>query len=163
MQAAASTFLLALDSHKWVQLPSAPRGRKQPAAETPASRSQAEGAPPYSLMDHAPLALLANGLLAALNELRHCAPLSLRGPVASVTQVLLRSLREVCCMNSCTYLEIMYILPFLQHWTVSLARLAGTSSKLVLQVCMVSACKLHAMLVLLHSLGLHQACWNVHD
>ena len=38
-------------------------------------------------MDHPPLALLANGLLGALNELRHCAPLSLRGPIASVTQV----------------------------------------------------------------------------
>ena len=38
-------------------------------------------------MDHPPLALLTNGLLGAFNELRHCAPLSLRDPVAEIVQV----------------------------------------------------------------------------
>lgn len=44
-------------------------------------------APPYALMEHPPLAVLANGLLTALNELRHCAPLALRAPLASRLQV----------------------------------------------------------------------------
>ena len=46
-----------------------------------------EGAgPPYALLEHAPLAVLTNGLLAAFNELRHCAPLSLAAPVAQTVQ-----------------------------------------------------------------------------
>ena len=90
MQAAASTFLVTLDSHKWVQLPAASsrgrRGAPEGSARPPQGRP-GEASPPYSLMDHAPLALLTNGLLGAFNELRHCAPLSLKGPVAGVTQV----------------------------------------------------------------------------
>jgi len=37
-------------------------------------------------VDHAPLAIYANGLLAAFNELRHCAPLSLRAATAAQLQ-----------------------------------------------------------------------------
>ena len=40
-------------------------------------------------MEHAPLAIYLNGLLAALNELRHCAPQSLRGAAAEALQVSL--------------------------------------------------------------------------
>lgn len=43
--------------------------------------------PPPTLMDHAPLAIFTNGVLAAFNELRHCAPLSLAPAVASLLQV----------------------------------------------------------------------------
>lgn len=43
--------------------------------------------PPYSLMDAPPLAICANGLAAALNELRHCPPLVLQQPVTAVVQV----------------------------------------------------------------------------
>lgn len=43
--------------------------------------------PPYALLEHAPLAVLTNGLLAAFNELRHCAPLSLCSSVAAILQV----------------------------------------------------------------------------
>lgn len=43
--------------------------------------------PPYALMEHAPLAILTNGMLAAFNELRHCAPLSLAPAIASLLQV----------------------------------------------------------------------------
>lgn len=43
--------------------------------------------PPYALMDAPPLAVFANGLAAALNELRHCPPLVLQPPVTAVVQV----------------------------------------------------------------------------
>lgn len=45
--------------------------------------------PLQALADHVPLAVFANGLLAAFNELRHCAPLSLRQPVAAELQASL--------------------------------------------------------------------------
>jgi hypothetical protein len=45
-----------------------------------------DAGPPYALLEHTPLAVLTNGLLAALNELRHCAPLSLAAPVAQTLQ-----------------------------------------------------------------------------
>jgi hypothetical protein len=38
-------------------------------------------------MESVPLALFANGVAAALNELRHCAPLALQQPVTQVVQV----------------------------------------------------------------------------
>ena len=38
-------------------------------------------------MDAPPLAVFANGLAAALNELRHCPPLVLQQPVTAVVQV----------------------------------------------------------------------------
>lgn len=41
---------------------------------------------PQSLVEHAPLAVYANGLLAAFNELRHCAPLVLRAATAAKLQ-----------------------------------------------------------------------------
>jgi hypothetical protein len=43
--------------------------------------------PPYALMDAPPLAVFANGVAAALNELRHCPPLVLQQPVTAVVQV----------------------------------------------------------------------------
>ena len=53
-----------------------------------ACAGEAEDAgPPYALLEHTPLAVLTNGMLAAMNELRHCAPLSLAAPVAQTLQV----------------------------------------------------------------------------
>lgn len=89
LQAASSTFLLVLDVHKWLAMPSAaPRPRRVTGQATEPGKPgmDAPGSPPYALMDHQPLALLVNGLLAAFNELRHCAPLSLRDPVAEIVQ-----------------------------------------------------------------------------
>ena len=38
--------------------------------------------PPYVIMEHLPLAVLTNAVLSSLNELRHCALLSLSRPAA---------------------------------------------------------------------------------
>lgn len=77
-----------LDVHKWLSMPSAAsRSRRAPPQSAePAKPSTDAGSPPYVLMDQPPLALLVNGMLAAFNELRHCALLSLREPVAEVIQ-----------------------------------------------------------------------------
>ena len=45
-----------------------------------------DAGPPYSLLEHMPLAVFTNGLLSAFNELRHCALLSLASPVAHIVQ-----------------------------------------------------------------------------
>ena len=60
--------------------------------ETQQDGKARDGAPPYALMEAPPLAVFANGVAAALNELRHCPPLVLRGPVTGVLQV-----KRVCC------------------------------------------------------------------
>lgn len=49
--------------------------------QAPSSVDQVQ--PPYTLMKFSPLAELCNGLIAAFNELRMCAPVQLVGPVAS--------------------------------------------------------------------------------
>ena len=90
-----------LQTHKWVALPSA-AGRaahlrqqqqqeKDEVTDTEGEGAAAEkskelGAPPPSLVEHQSLAVYANGLLAAMNELRHCAPLSARDPAAAALQ-----------------------------------------------------------------------------
>lgn len=48
--------------------------------------------PPDSLLDFQPLAVFCNGLLGALNDLRHCAPVAV---AQTVTQVLQQSLVDV--------------------------------------------------------------------
>lgn len=47
-----------------------------------AGPAQQPAAPPYTIMEHLPLAILTNAVLAALNELRHCAMLSVARPAA---------------------------------------------------------------------------------
>lgn len=59
-----------------------------PAATTSTSGAAApapgedESGPPYTIMEHLPLAVYVNGVLTALNELRHCAMLSVSKPLA---------------------------------------------------------------------------------
>ena len=102
-----------LENHKWVAMPSA-AGRAAQLRQQQIAKEAAEsggggsgegtpgtageeglnvagkvkelGAPPPSLLEHPPLAVYTNGLLAALNELRHCAPLSIREPAAVALQ-----------------------------------------------------------------------------
>ncbi|XP_070043026.1 conserved oligomeric Golgi complex subunit 8 isoform X2 [Nicotiana tomentosiformis] len=87
MNAAVENFQLVLDSHRWVPLP---------AVGFPASsfgeESQEDVTPPSSLMEHPPLAVFVNGVSVAMNELRPCAPLSLKHVLA---QELVKGLQTV--------------------------------------------------------------------
>ncbi|KAH0931402.1 hypothetical protein HID58_008519, partial [Brassica napus] len=77
MNTAVENFQLVLDSHRWVPLPS---------VGFPSSGinddSKDDVTPPSYLMEHPPLAVFINGVSAALNELRPCAPLSLKNVIA---------------------------------------------------------------------------------
>lgn len=96
MAAAPELFRAALDQHRW--LPSsalaaaaaaaAASNGSEPGTPGGSSSSRLDAAvdslaPPSSLSEFPPLGVLVNRLLAALNELRHLAPLSLRGSVCS--------------------------------------------------------------------------------
>ncbi|GFR42393.1 hypothetical protein Agub_g3265 [Astrephomene gubernaculifera] len=59
-----------------------------PAAPTPPAEEEDSG-PPYVIMEHLPLAVYVNGVLAALNEIRHCALLSVSKPLAGLLQAAL--------------------------------------------------------------------------
>ncbi|CAA0838416.1 conserved oligomeric Golgi complex component-related / COG complex component-related [Striga hermonthica] len=87
MRTAIENFQLVLDSHRWVPLP---------AVGFPASslneESREDVTPPSNLMEHPPLAVFINGISAAMNELRPCAPLSLKNLLA---QELVKGLQAV--------------------------------------------------------------------
>eukprot|EP00249_Psilotum_nudum_P015381 c25296_g1_i1 orf=382-2169(-) len=89
MSAAISNFQHVLESHLWVPLP--PVGV---ASRRVGDEHLDDTSPPYSLMEHVPLAAFVNGVLAALNELRHCAPLNLKGGLARELQHALQSVSE---------------------------------------------------------------------
>ncbi|RWR80055.1 conserved oligomeric Golgi complex subunit 8 [Cinnamomum micranthum f. kanehirae] len=77
MNAAVENFKLVLDSHRWVPLPSIGFGTNGAAEE-----SQDDVTPPSYLMEHPPVAVFVNGVSAAMNELRPCAPVSLKSILA---------------------------------------------------------------------------------
>jgi hypothetical protein len=106
---AVDAFHQRLDSHKWVAMPTPmfhQKAKQGPAAAAAAGASEdgaaaaasSDGAaadqqqqqqqltPPYELMEHVPLAVFTNGVLSALNELRHCALLPLQQPAGSLLQ-----------------------------------------------------------------------------
>lgn len=59
---------------------------------------EADVSPPYAVMEHFPMAVLTNALLNALNELRHCALMSLCKPMAGWVWVPCAAL---CCGAVC--------------------------------------------------------------
>ncbi|KAF7112629.1 hypothetical protein RHSIM_RhsimUnG0209800 [Rhododendron simsii] len=87
MNTAVQNFQLVLDSHRWVPLP---------AIGFPANSlgedSLEDVTPPSSLMEHPPLAVFVNGVSAAMNELRPCAPISLKH---MLSQELAKGLQSV--------------------------------------------------------------------
>lgn len=89
MSVTVENFQHVLDLHRWVPLP--PVG-------APVRSSGEDGpddvTPPYALMEHPPLAAFVNGVLAALNELRHCAPSNLKKLLALELQQALQSVSD---------------------------------------------------------------------
>lgn len=87
MSTAVENFQLVLDSHRWVPLPAVGF-----SANTVGDENQEDVTPPSNLMEHPPLAVFINGVSAAMNELRPCAPISLKHVLA---QELIKGLRAV--------------------------------------------------------------------
>ncbi|KAL8109830.1 hypothetical protein AgCh_025795 [Apium graveolens] len=87
MGTAVENFQLVLDSHRWVPLPAVGF-----SANSFGDENQEDVTPPPDLMDHPPLAILVNGVSAAMNELRPCAPIRLKHIIA---QELIKGLRAV--------------------------------------------------------------------
>ncbi|KAK0572124.1 hypothetical protein LWI29_026480 [Acer saccharum] len=87
MSTAVENFQLVLDSHRWVPLPAVGF-----PANSVGEESQEDVTPPSYLMEHPPLAVFVNGVSAAMNELRPCAPLSLKQVLA---QELIKGLQAV--------------------------------------------------------------------
>ncbi|XP_052170562.1 conserved oligomeric Golgi complex subunit 8 [Diospyros lotus] len=77
MNTAVENFQLVLDSHRWVPLPAVGF-----SANSIGQDSQEDVTPPSSLMEHPPLAVFVNGVSAAMNDLRPCAPISLKHVLA---------------------------------------------------------------------------------
>ena len=129
---AVEAFNSKLESHKWVSLPAPMAARSKVEGESkggsepnPDGADHQDLAPPYSIMVHVPLAVLTNGVLTALNDLRHCALLSTIGPSAS--------LLEQCVEHSCASL-----LHYTQTRSLSLQDLAlfHSAVKSMLEVCL---------------------------
>ena len=84
---ALSSFSQMVHAHQWA---AAPALVAPPKAAEAAPQGGGGDLPPLELLGHPPLAVLTNGLLAALNEIRHCAALSLRPRVAGGLEAALR-------------------------------------------------------------------------
>ncbi|XVF35309.1 hypothetical protein REPUB_Repub18cG0134400 [Reevesia pubescens] len=87
MNTAVENFQLVLDSHRWVPQPAVGFSTTSISEE-----SQEDVTPPSYLMEHPPLAVFINGVSAAMNELRPCAPVSLKNVLA---QELIKGLQAV--------------------------------------------------------------------
>ncbi|KAK9078477.1 hypothetical protein SSX86_002534 [Deinandra increscens subsp. villosa] len=87
MNTAVENFQLVLDSHRWVPQPAVGFSSSSFGEE-----SQEDVTPPPNLMEHPPLAVFINGVSAAMNELRPCAPTSLKHILA---QELVKGLQTV--------------------------------------------------------------------
>lgn len=112
-----SALATLLENHTWVALPTAAAAalhKAAAAAATPTLEETHDSAeitashgggeateigttiPPASLIEYPPLAVYTNGMLSAFNELRHCAPLSLKSAVAeSIGASLVEAARQL--------------------------------------------------------------------
>jgi hypothetical protein len=81
LAAGVDGFERSLAQHRWTTAP-APVSAAQAPGAGGGEDSQTLAGPPAVLMDHPPVAVLLNGLLAALNELRHVPLPALREPLA---------------------------------------------------------------------------------
>ncbi|CAJ2635864.1 unnamed protein product [Trifolium pratense] len=97
MSTAVENFQLVLDSHRWVPLPSV--GFRSNTAE----ESKEDVTPPSYLMEHPPLAVFINGVSAALNELRPCAPANESGLFLSLCRAFIEVAYPHCatCFGRC--------------------------------------------------------------
>lgn len=87
MSTAVENFQLVLDSHRWVPLPGVGF-----SANSFGDENHEDVTPPSNLMEHPPLAVFVNGVSAAMNELRPCAPIRLKHIIA---QELIKGLQSV--------------------------------------------------------------------
>ena len=85
---ALSIFGSMLANYKWPK----GAGERRDARERRDAGTASSAGPPYSLMQHPPLAVLTNSILTAFNELRHCAP---RAIAKDLTRDLEDNLGEV--------------------------------------------------------------------
>ena len=81
MDAAAGEFERTVETHRWATAPSSAAARAK-ERDRDGGDGGADAAPPYALLEHVPVAALTNAILAALNDLRHCALPQLRQPLA---------------------------------------------------------------------------------
>uniref|UniRef100_A0ACD5XS60 Uncharacterized protein n=1 Tax=Avena sativa TaxID=4498 RepID=A0ACD5XS60_AVESA len=77
MSMAVENFQVVLDSHRWVPMPSIGF-----VTNGVVDDNSDDVTPPSVLMEHPPLAVFVNGVSAAMNELKPCAPLSLKHVLA---------------------------------------------------------------------------------
>ncbi|XP_078179591.1 conserved oligomeric Golgi complex subunit 8-like [Carex rostrata] len=87
MSTAIENFQVVLDSHRWVPMPSVGFANNGAMDDT-----RDDVTPPFVLMEHPPLPVFVNGVSAAMNELKPCAPLSLKQIFA---QEVVRGLQAV--------------------------------------------------------------------
>mmetsp|Transcript_6975 Transcript_6975/g.17818 ORF Transcript_6975/g.17818 Transcript_6975/m.17818 type:complete len:283 (+) Transcript_6975:1115-1963(+) len=97
MKSAVTLFGAMLDNYKWpnVGLSAGAKGGKGNGSNDDANGNGDNGSksgtgPPYSLMQHPPLAVLANTVLHTYNELRHCAPQALEDVLTSQLEAMLQ-------------------------------------------------------------------------
>lgn len=97
VQVADEVFEEMIATHRWVAIPSVLNramemsGKNQ--EENESSKVMAKGVePPIVLVEHPPLAVYTNGLLAGFNELRHCAPSAIKDRVAECLKISFQKL-----------------------------------------------------------------------
>jgi hypothetical protein len=87
LECAAADFERVVEQHRWTATTSsaslaAAAENKNTHVEGDSASTGGALAPPYALLEHVPVAALTNGVLAAFNDLRHCALPALRAPLA---------------------------------------------------------------------------------